>query len=104
MKFFRNILASLGVAVVGMALLAACGTDTSDLEQQVAALQAQLQQQDEQLQSLQGQLPIAGDQPTIMVKPAFFKYNLDQRILFWKIVSVVLLGFSFALSSSLNLK
>ena len=80
-KRFGSIAASLGAALVGMGLLAACGTDPSDLEQQVAGLQAQVQQQDEQLRSVLEQLesaqgPSSGAsvQPTLMVNPAFFKY------------------------------
>ena len=78
LKRFRNNLALLGAALLGIGLLAACGTDTGDLEQQVAGLEAQLQQLEEQLQSVQGQLPSAGEQPalqpTLMVKPDFFRY------------------------------
>ena len=80
-KRFRNILAFLGVALLAMGLLAACGTDTdtSDVEQQVAALQTQVGQLEEQLRSVQGQLPKAVEQPTLMVNPAFFKYPEGPR-------------------------
>ena len=72
-KRFMNILASLGLAVVAVGLLAACGTDdTSGLEQQVAGLQAQVGELEAQLQSLESAGAVA--QPTLSVNPAFYKY------------------------------
>ena len=73
-KRFRNIFALLGVALLAVGLLAACSTDTSGLEQQIAGLQTQVGQLEEQLQSVQGQAPEAVAQPTIMVNPSFYKY------------------------------
>ena len=59
-----------------MGLLAACGTDTDtgDLERQVAGLQAQVGQLEQQLEAQEAQSPGAVEQPTLMVNPAFFKY------------------------------
>ena len=73
-KRFLKILASLGLAVVAVGLLAACGTggDTSGLEQQVAGLQAQVGELEAQLQSLESAGAVA--QPTLSVNPAFYKY------------------------------
>ena len=70
-KRFANILVSLGLSVLAVGLLAACGTDadTADLEQQVAGLQTQVAA----LQAQSGSAP-AGAQPTVMVNPAFYKY------------------------------
>ena len=75
-KRFMNVLASLGLGVLAMGLLAACGTDagTADLEQQVAGLQTQVGELEAQLQALAGGAPGAAVQPTVMVNPAFYKY------------------------------
>ena len=78
-KRFRNIFALLGVALLAVGVLAACGTDTSGLEQQIAGLQTQVGQLEEQLQSVQGQAPEAIVQPTVMVKPSFYKYPAGNK-------------------------
>ena len=68
-KRFMNILASLGLGVLAMGVLTACGTDagTSGLEQQVAALQTQVGELEAQLRSGQGQQAGAAEQPAISV-------------------------------------
>ena len=71
-KHIRKIVVVLGAAVLATGLLAACGADTNDLEQQVAGLQTQVAELEAQLQSGQG--PQAAAQPTVMVNPAFYKY------------------------------
>ncbi len=73
-KHIGNIVVLLGAAVLATGLLAACGADTDDLEQQVAGLQAQVGELEAQLQSVQEQQAGAVEQPTLRVNPAFYKY------------------------------
>ena len=70
-KRLRDVLALLAVAGLAMGLAAACAGDGDDSAsaQELAALQARVQELEAQPQAA---VPSVG--PTILVKPAFFKY------------------------------
>ena len=78
-KRFRDVLVLLAVGGLAMGLLAACAGDGDEgaSAQELDRLQARIQQLEEQLQATEKPAgPAVG--PTIMVKPAFFKFPVGR--------------------------